>query len=313
MVGTSSGYLESLPKPVRNRIAFLDVLQGRHDNIEENYQKEKAALEAKYRAMYEPLYDERRDIINGTKEAPEQPDLKDDEPGQAKQEAPPTGVPGFWLGALRNDPIADMITDKDAAILEHLTDVRTLQGTFPCLQGFRLIFTFSENPYFSNRELVKTYYMVDEEDPVLEKPEGTQIQWKEGKDPTIKVLKKKPKGNKGRVANKPPQTKVEKVQSFFRFFDPPAVPGPADELEEEEMQELQTALEEDYEIGEHIKDNIVPRAVKWFTGEALAEDVVPLQDEDDDEEDELDEEALTEDDDDNEEVSAAACTGPHGR
>lgn len=52
MVGTSSGYLESLPKPVRNRIAFLDVLQGRHDNIEENYQKEKAALEAKYRAMY---------------------------------------------------------------------------------------------------------------------------------------------------------------------------------------------------------------------------------------------------------------------
>ncbi len=62
-----------------------------------------------------------------------------------------------------------------------------LQGTFPCLQGFRLIFTFSENPYFSNRELVKTYYMVDEEDPVLEKPEGTQIQWKEGKDPTIKV------------------------------------------------------------------------------------------------------------------------------
>lgn len=29
----------------------------------------------------EPLYDERRDIINGTKEAPEQPDLKDDEPG----------------------------------------------------------------------------------------------------------------------------------------------------------------------------------------------------------------------------------------
>ena len=52
MVGTSSGYLESLPKPVRNRIAFLDLLQGRHDTIEENYQKEKAALEAKYRAMY---------------------------------------------------------------------------------------------------------------------------------------------------------------------------------------------------------------------------------------------------------------------
>lgn len=34
---------------------------------------------------------------------------------------------------------------------------------------------------------------------------------------TLQVMKKKPKGNKGRVANKPPQTKVEKVQSFFRW------------------------------------------------------------------------------------------------
>ena len=55
------------------------------------------------------------------------------------------------------------------------------------LQGFKLIFRFSENPYFSNAELTKTYYMLDEEDPVLERPEGTQVNWKDGKNPTIKV------------------------------------------------------------------------------------------------------------------------------
>ena len=30
-------------------------------------------------------------------------------------------------------------------------------------------------------------------------------------------MKKKPKGNKGRGANKPPQTKVEEIPSFFRW------------------------------------------------------------------------------------------------
>ena len=43
----------------------------------------------------EPLYDERRDIINGTKEAPEQPNIRDDEPGQQPER------PQLW-GALKS-------------------------------------------------------------------------------------------------------------------------------------------------------------------------------------------------------------------
>ena len=33
----------------------------------------------------------------------------------------------------------------------------------------------------------------------------------------MQVMKKKPKGNKGRGANKPLQTKVEEIPSFFRW------------------------------------------------------------------------------------------------
>lgn len=57
------------------------------------------------------------------------------------------------------------------------------------VQGFKIIFEFSKNPYFSNQELVKTYYMVsdDEEDPVLQKATGTAIQWESGKNPGVKV------------------------------------------------------------------------------------------------------------------------------
>ena len=57
------------------------------------------------------------------------------------------------------------------------------------LQGFKIIFDFSDNSYFSNKELVKTYYMVsdDAEDPVLQRATGTPIQWASGKNPGVKV------------------------------------------------------------------------------------------------------------------------------
>ena len=35
------------------------------------------------------------------------------------------------------------------------------------------------------------------------------------------------------------------------------------------MQELDNKLEADYEVGEIIKDKIIPYAVDWFTGKAL--------------------------------------------
>lgn len=65
----------------------------------------------------------------------------------------------------------------------------TSMATWSGLQGFKIIFEFTKNPYFSNQELVKTYYMVsdDEEDPVLQRATGTAIQWESGKNPGVKV------------------------------------------------------------------------------------------------------------------------------
>ena len=57
------------------------------------------------------------------------------------------------------------------------------------VQGFKIIFEFSDNPFFSNKELVKTYYMVSDDvaDPVLQKATATSIQWASGKNPGVKV------------------------------------------------------------------------------------------------------------------------------
>ena len=61
----------------------------------------------------------------------------------------------------------------------------------------------------------------------------------------------------------------------------------------------------DYSLGEDIKEKLIPRAIDWFTGEALQFEQLPdedlegeFEDEDDEDEDDLDEDH---DEDDSEE------------
>ena len=59
-----------------------------------------------------------------------------------------------------------------------------------------------------------------------------------------------------------------KNDSFFNFFDPPPLPDDPEAEVDAETQELLTA---DFEIGHYIRERIIPRAVLFFTGEALDE------------------------------------------
>jgi nucleosome assembly protein 1-like 1 len=66
----------------------------------------------------------------------------------------------------------------------------------------------------------------------------------------------------------------------------------------------------DYQLGEDIKEKLIPRAIDWFTGEALQFehglddfDEDDFEDDDDDEEDERDDDDEDEEDD---EVSSPA-------
>ncbi|KAI3849846.1 hypothetical protein MKW98_026760 [Papaver atlanticum] len=64
LAGQHSAVLESLPPTVRKCVDALTEIQTKHDEIEANFFKERAELEAKYQKMYEPLYIRRFDIVN---------------------------------------------------------------------------------------------------------------------------------------------------------------------------------------------------------------------------------------------------------
>ncbi len=213
LVGRSSGYVESLPAPVRRRVAGLKGVQKEHAKLEGEFQEEVLQLEKKYFAKYTPLYEKRAKIVNGASEPTEnevkagEPDEEgeNDEPGKAEKAGggqavdDMAGIPEFWLSAMKNQvSLAELITDRDEPALKLLTDIRMEYLEKP---GFRLIFEFAENDFFSNKTITKTYFYQEESgyggEFIYDHAEGDKIEWKAGRDLTVRVESKKQR-NKSR-------------------------------------------------------------------------------------------------------------------
>lgn len=287
LAGKHFDIMENLSPKVRERVESLRGLQSQHDELKAKFFEERAALEAKYQKLYEPLYTKRYEIVNGIIEV-EGANGAEKEEGSDK-EAEEKGVPNFWLTALKtNEILAEEITERDEEALRYLKDIKWCKTDDP--KGFKLDFFFGTNPFFKNTVLTKTYHMIDDEDPILEKAIGMEIEWYPGKCLTQKILKKKPKkGSK----NMKPITKTENCESFFNFFKPPQVPEDEDYMDEDTAEELQNLMEQDYDIGSTIRDKIIPHAVSWFTGEAAPnDDFEDNGDSEDDEEAEDEEEEV---------------------
>ncbi|KAI9850693.1 MAG: hypothetical protein M1838_005257 [Thelocarpon superellum] len=323
LVGRSSGYIESLPAPVRRRVAGLKGVQKDHSKLEAEFQEEVLQLEKKYFAKFTPLYEKRAQIVNGLAEPTEaeveageadDEDEDKEDADKADEADEPTsestanlkGIPEFWLSAMKNQvSLAEMITDRDEGALKTLTDVRMEYLDRP---GFRLTFAFAENEYFTNKTISKTYFYQEESgyggDFIYDHAEGDTIDWKAGKDLTVRVESKKQRNKNTK------QTRVVKktvpTESFFNFFSPPKAPTE----DEDAASDIEERLELDYQLGEDIKEKLIPRAIDWFTGEALQfeeldEDLEEgdFEDEDDEEDDDVsedrDEEEESDDEDDN--------------
>ncbi|CEQ42250.1 SPOSA6832_04055 [Sporobolomyces salmonicolor] len=303
LIGRSSGYVESLPPAIQYRLTALKGVQRDHSDLEAEFQKDIFELEKKYAEKYRPLYERRRALVEGKDEPKEDEiekgvkaeededeedsDYEDEEeeeeekekkpkgvkPSAQELESAPKGIPEFWLTALKNHlGLSELITERDEEALKHLVDIRV---AYPegGKSGFTLVFEFGEGAkaFFENTSLEKTYYYQDEVgyegDFVYDHAEGTKIQWKEGKDLTVRIETKKQRNkntNQTRIVKK-----VVPTDSFFSFFSPPKPPSPDDASDVSIEDDLDEKLELDYQIGEDLKERVVPRAIDFFTGKAL--------------------------------------------
>nr|BAN20588.1 nucleosome assembly protein [Riptortus pedestris] len=308
-----------LPEPVKKRVNALKNLQLETLKLEASFFIEVYKLEYEYHQRMKAIYDKREKIISGTVEPTEEEcklnnAIQENEPDPESAslikelrekleickliEEGYKGIPEFWLTIFKNVEITnDMIQPHDEPILKFLTDVQLEINSLSVENmGFRLIFIFADNPYFTNSSLTKEYVMKcapDDSDPwSFEGPEiykckGCTIDWKKSMNVTLKTIRKRQR-HKSRGAVR---TVVKYVQndSFFNFFNPPSVPD-GGEMDEE----TQALLTSDFEIGHYIKDKIIPHAVLYYTGEAL-------EDEEFDDEDESSESDFDNDDDDDDE------------
>ena len=208
LVGRSSGYVESLPEPVKNRVTGLKGIQKDHAKLEAEFQEEVLQLEKKYFAKFTPLYEKRAKIVNGDSEPTEaevaagkdededDEDLADTDKPEAGSSGIPEdakGIPQFWLTAMKNQlSLEELITERDEDALKALTDIRMEYLEKP---GFRLIFEFAPNDFFANKTISKTYFYREDTgyggDFIYDHAEGDKIDWKAGKDLTVRVESKK--------------------------------------------------------------------------------------------------------------------------
>ena len=100
------------------------------------------------------------------------------------------------------------------------------------------------------------------------------------------------------------------TESFFNFFSPPQ--APTDDDDDDAASDIEDRLELDYQLGEDIKEKLIPRAIDWFTGEALQFEELDDLDEGEFEDEDDDEDDVSEDRDDDDEsdddVSSLLCT-----
>jgi len=243
-------FIETIPPPVHQKVIHLLALQNEQCRIKEDYQTELQALERKYASKSKPLYAARAEVVSRATS----------DGGLSHMEGfrgPAVGIPEFWLTVLQHHAvIADLIQTWDDEPLTFLTDIRVEYLKSPAL-GYRLLFEFAENEFFTNKTLSKTYtYETGEENLGLFYGEvlGDTIYWKPGKELPP------PLGHQtlnGFETQTPPE-------SFFEFFSPlqlPPIGSPDADIAE-------MKLELDYGYGEIFKEKIVPNAVDWFTGGA---------------------------------------------
>ena len=164
---------------------------------------------------------------------------------------------GYWGRALEKCEEIQMrfnsegANEKDSEVLKHLKRIQLEMSQES--NDFTLVFHFEQNEHFTNTELRKKFFFAekvagndDEDTDFPTKSESTEINWKEGKNITKKVVQKVVKAiiihykqkqkNKKTGASRNVNKTVD-CESFFNFFRSVSLEA-KDNLDDEAAEEV---------------------------------------------------------------------------
>lgn len=311
--------IQKMPNNVQDRFKMLHMLSDQRSKINDEFEKEVKALEAKYAAKKQPLFETRKQIIAGEltdfseyvpkfeethnklesivsgivkseeEAAADKAEEESKEPINVDHLKEVQGIPDFWEKSIRNNKmIMHCIREADEKLLPSIKSIEAVRFEKP--KALELKIQFKENEYFENDELsLKLIYKSDTEE--IESTEGSSINWKEGKDLTKKKIKKKQKNKK--TGETRTITKTVEAESFFNAFTSMKAPEQPDEEDSDENSELERALDrfdEACQIAEDFYDLFAQDALEYYLGLMEDDDFMGLgmgdSDEDDDDDDE---------------------------
>lgn len=242
-----------------NERATVNAMRAMDDQYMESkkeFDQKVLEIELEYRKQWSALINKRTDLLKEKK------------------------INGFWLQVLKNcDATGDSIEEWDEPILEHLEQISFEHLDTAGKEGFKLIMEFSENDYFENTKITKTY-KTEIVDPYSNEVDIMEIQcdelkWKQHKNVTVEVKQvKKKQGRKGK-----PKVVNQEVprHSFFRTFFKALTPDTevtdiedeeSDEEDDDEFNKAEMMMQDDWETGCELRDVVIPHAVRFYTGEA---------------------------------------------
>ncbi|XP_016969311.1 nucleosome assembly protein 1-like 1 [Drosophila rhopaloa] len=224
----------------KKTISELKQLYMETINLDVALQRDIYNMEKSFEEKHSVIFEKRKKILD---------EFRKQNHGDSK---PNLSVPHFWLKVLKAS-YTEFISKKDEKILECLSDIRARLHSDPVVK-FDIEFHFYPNDYFTNTVLTKTYFLnclPDPEDPLsydgaeIYKCEGCNIEWKQAKDRERK-------------------DETLEQTSFFDFFTPPILPA---DIEDPNYCDINSILQNDFELGFYLKERVIPKAVIFFTGE----------------------------------------------
>lgn len=266
----SKKFLGKLPPKIQDRVRVLLSFHEDFKKIESEYEDREMEIRMKYDEKFAPLFQRRKEIIEGSDITEEEvkggfPEDHENKVSLTEGEAGDEDALGnFWLTVLENHIlIADLITKNDTDLLKHLVDISSCMVPGK-LESFKVEFTFSPNDYIEESTL--TISVVSKEDSVVIERSPMTLKEK-GQTLFYKSKGKKGKGEETKVPN----------ESFFWIFR--EIDEDKEELEEVVMEEEQLL-----NLLHTLHRKVIPAAVCFFTGEMDGASDMEGSDEDEDDE-----------------------------